>query len=442
MINEPIDEALGRYSDAYDFYMDAGSLPPDMDDNDRLGGYLKTFIDNNPLSKSDDSSWVDIYKEGLMGYYGQLLNAASQIDQAAKHELGIIDEFENASIERKRQMWGPITQSIRAKYSRYEVDVDGFSKQFGTADRDAVFQALISDWRNACLERAREQQQSLFTESKHRFEISMANAGAVDYEERRAFEEISQSVPAIREITDAIGREYDNQDGDEDNIIYKFLPQGARTGLPSDDVDTIENGDNIHRVLPAEFAMPDDLFYKRLASKELQQIAPPRFRKPKKTEEIVPKPRPKKGPIIVAVDTSGSMHGYPEKVAKAALIQLVKIARKDNRSCYLITFSVRIKTVDLGKSANIIKMREFLKTHFTGGTNESAMIVEALKILDTNEYEMADVLIISDFIFDTPRYAELSRISQAKKKGTRFYGLQINSTSKVFDLVLDKKWKI
>lgn len=187
--------------------------------------------------------------------------------------------------------------------------------------------------------------------------------------------------------------------------------------------------------------MPDNLFFLKYAEKELQQLAQIRQRQPKKTELHRPKPRPKKGPIIVAVDTSGSMYGQPEEMAKSLLTQLVRIARKEFRSCYLITFSVRIKTIDLGRSANLLKMKEFLETRFTGGNGEEQLIIEALRLLETGDYEMADVLIISDFIFNTPTQKDIDRVAKAKSKGTRFYGLQINSSSTAYDPILDKKWK-
>lgn len=436
-----IDAHIGRYSDAFDFYMDEGEMPPYMPPDDTLGGYMKTIIDKNPQIDGSDPVWVDVLKSNLLGYIGKQVTMYADVQRETEQELKIIDEFEKADIEKKRRMWGPVCKSIQAKYTQYDVDIPGFTRQFATADRDAVFSAMISDWRAAAMRHCVNRQNRLHEESKRRWELSMSEIAGVDYEERRRIADMTFKYPALQEIVDIIGRERDSADT-EDNIIYTFLPTGVRTGLPSEDIDSIENGDNIHRSLPVEFAMPDDLFFKRFACKELQQLVPPRQRKPKKTEEHHPKPRPKKGPIIVGIDTSGSMHGKPEEVAKALLIELVKMARRDCRSCYLITFSVRVKTVDLGRSANLLRLKDFLDTHFTGGTNEQLLIVEALRLLETKEYEMADVLVISDFIFNSPNSNEVKRIEKAKLSGTKFYGLQINSTSQVFNTVLDKKWYV
>ena len=236
-----------------------------------------------------------------------------------------------------------------------------------------------------------------------------------------------------------IGREKESAK-EEDNIIYKYLPKGARTGLPSEETDRVETGDDLHRTLTVEFAMPDELFYKRFATKELQQLAPLRQRKPMKTEEHRPKPRPKKGPIIVGIDTSGSMFGRPEQIAKALVIQLVRLARKDSRSCFLIEFSIKTKTCDLGKSGNILKLKDFLDNHFTGGTDPTQMMNDAIHTLSERDYEMADVLIISDFYCAEPSPELINKINMEKAKGTRFYGLQIGSSSTVYNSTLDRKW--
>lgn len=436
-----IDSCLGSYGDAFDLYMDSGEMPPSIEEDDPLGGYVKTAIDNNPQIDGSDPLWVDVFKDGLMGYLNQLLKVFKDIQRETEREMAIIDEFEKADIDKKRQMWGAVCSSIRAKYSRYEVDIQGFTDQFSTGDRDAVFAAMISDWRNACTQSCIRRQQQLFASTRRKWEMSMVEIGSVDYEERRRIADIAFESPVLSEIIEIIGRERESS-AEEDNIIYSFIPAGARSGLPSEDIDSIENGDNLHRVLPAEFAMPDDIFFKKFATKELQQLAPPRQRKPRKTEEHHPKPRLKKGPIIVGIDTSGSMYGRPEQIAKSLLIQLVKTARKEHRSCYLITFSVRAKSIDLARSGSILKMKEFLDTHFTGGNGEEKLITEALRILETNDYELADVLIISDFIFNPPRPDDVRRINKAKALGTRFYGLQIFSGSRAYDSVLDRKWRI
>ena len=51
-------------------------------------------------------------------------------------------------------------------------------------------------------------------------------------------------------------------------------------------------------------------------------------------------PRLEKGPIIVSIDTSGSMCGRPIELATCLLRQLLQMAKKQKRKCFLISFSV------------------------------------------------------------------------------------------------------
>ena len=435
-----VDAKLEEYSEAFDFYMECGEMPPTMPKDDSLAEYMQEVIDNNPQIDGSDPVWVEVLKEGLLSYFVQLIQLFSSIQQQAEKEMDFIHSFASASIEKKRELWGDVRNIISRKYSKYEVNLEGFTSQFATNETEAVLDALIGDWENACRERCEQQQMSILIKSKKRWEQSMNVIGNQDYEERRRISDKVYKSPVLKEIVEIIGRAKDSTK-EEDNIIYSFLPKGVKSGLPSEDIDRIETGDNLQRTLAVEFAMPDDVFFSKYAEKGLQQLAPIRQRLPKKTELHCPKPRPKKGPIIVAVDTSGSMYGHPEEIAKSLLIQLVRMARKEFRSCYLITFSVRIKTIDLGRSANILKMKDFLNTRFTGGNGEEQLIIEALRILETGDYEMADVLIISDFIFNQPTQKDIDRVASAKSKGTRFYGLQINSSSTAYDPILDKKWK-
>ncbi len=55
---------------------------------------------------------------------------------------------------------------------------------------------------------------------------------------------------------------------------------------------------------------------------------------------------------------------------------------------------------------------------------------------------MADVLIISDFQFDSPLNKTKETIIKEQEKGTCFYGLQIGKGNNVYKTILDKVWKI
>ena len=61
-----IDARLDEYSEAFDFYMEHGEMPPTMSRDDCLAGYMQEVIDNNPQIDGADSIWVEVLKEDLI----------------------------------------------------------------------------------------------------------------------------------------------------------------------------------------------------------------------------------------------------------------------------------------------------------------------------------------------------------------------------------------
>ena len=123
-------------------------------------------------------------------------------------------------------------------------------------------------------------------------------------------------------------------------------------------------------------------------------------------------------------------------------MQILQTAKRKNRKCFLITYSVRAKVLDISRPEHWSEVHSFLKKQFIGGTDGEMMLTFALDALNTDNYSMADVLIISDFEFDLPLSSTRKRIVDEKKKGTRFYGLQIGRVRSDYDKIMDKIWSI
>ena len=137
-----------------------------------------------------------------------------------------------------------------------------------------------------------------------------------------------------------------------------------------------------------------------------------------------------KGPIIICVDTSGSMHGTPEQITKTVTFALAKIAMNEKRSCYLISFSTGIETLDLSsfKGADALsKLVQFLRMSFNGGTDAAPALAHAVEQLQTNEWNNADVLMVSDFIMNRLPAELEEKIKAEQEKETGFYSLIIGS---------------
>lgn len=437
-----VDAKLEEYSEAFDFYMDRGEMPPATRDDDCLAGYMREVIDNNPQVDGGDAAWKEVLKEDLIAFFAVLLEQFRAMRLEAMREQALIEQFSGAPIDEKRSMWPEVSRAIREGYSKYEVDLPGFTSQFQNGDAESVLAALTSDWKNACEAKLDRRQRQLLERSKAPFEQACREAGSSDYEAKRRVDEYFHKYPLLREIVDMIGREKDPSKEEKDTVVCRFMPAAISKNSSVEEIDRVESGDNLERLLPTELAMPDDLFYKRYATKELRQFGSPGTDKPRKVEEHKREPRLTKGPIIISIDTSYSMTGRPLKIAFSLLRQLLSMAKRQKRPCFLISFSVRAKSIDLSKPRNWGLVDHFLENGFSGGTDGEQMLAEALKVLRKGAFEMADVLVISDLQFAKPIPATMGKIDREKALGTRFYALQTGSWGHEYDTVMDKIWRI
>ncbi len=444
--SELIDKKIDEYSEAFDFYMDCGRMPDNIPPGDLLGGYMAQVIDDNPQLSPDEPIWNEVLKESLLSYFNVLLQHFMEIERQRQKELALIAQFMGAGIEGKREMWGPVCLLIGQSYTKYDVNIEGYKQQFDGENNDAVFASLARDWEAACNEKCDNRKKSLLDKSRKQWEFQCKEAGPHDYEARRKLDKFIAKYPALKEIVRIMGREKVENHTEKDSVVRKYLPSVVSKHPTVEEVDRVEQGDNIPRALPSELALMADpdtesLFYKRYAVKELQQLSSPSRDKPVKADREKNRPRLTKGPIIVALDTSGSMDGTPIKIATSLLQQLLRMAKKERRKCFLISFSVRAKSIDLSRPGNWRKLEAFLEDGYSGGTDGEQMLNQAMTALDKGPFEMADVLVISDFYFPKPLSKTMGRMEDHRKKGTKFYGLQIGDENKTYDKILDKKWQ-
>ena len=150
----------------------------------------------------------------------------------------------------------------------------------------------------------------------------------------------------------------------------------------------------------------------------------------------------KLGPVIICIDTSGSMQGSPETIAKAVTLYMATRAMSQQRDCYLINFSTGIETLDLSGQIGMAKLTAFLQRSFHGGTDAGPALTHALGMMSQKKYERSDLLIISDFIMASLPESLYEKISGAKANKNRFYSLSIGGLflSKRLQEVFDNEW--
>ena len=450
--NKSSEQRMQHYSETFDFYMDSEEHPDFEPANDILGQYIQSVVADNPQLDSQDPLWTEILKEDLMRFLQALLSLYEPIEKEHDKQSQMIDAFTKANMNGKRKMWNAVSQTIKQFYPPQEVNIEGYINQMQQMDEEGkstVLSALVKDWEKANDEYMKRTEKEILEKNKNNWEWSVRDHGIEDYKRVKKIEHVFYRYPALTEILKIIGREQPENKKEQDDILFKYKPLIVSNYATFEEVEEITTGRNLSHLVPAEIAFLADsftesVFYQKFASDKLQLFSNRSkiFGQEKTKQQICDKPRLQMGPIIVAVDTSESMCGQPEKIAHSLLIQLVRMAKKQRRKCFLITFSVRAQTIDLAHPANWNKLKDFLSHGFSGGTNGEEMLKIALRTLKTETYSLADILIISDFEFSKPIQNTMDKMCEERAMGVRFYGLQIGTASHEYDKILDRIWKV
>ena len=268
------------------------------------------------------------------------------------------------------------------------------------------------------------------------------------------YDDILQNEKSVQALADLLGQmraaEIEIEEETFERILIRqewVVDENAKS-----EVVGIHESSELSHILSSEVSLLADadtetLFLKKFADHQLltfkyeeQQLVNSQHT----LTEIHQKVRQKeKGPFIVCVDTSESMTGRPEQIAKVLCLGILKMAAKDNRRAYLINFSMGIETLDLLDIASSIDaIAKFLRMSFYGGTDISLPLYEALRQLQTNHYQDADVLVISDFIMYKVDEEVLQSVRyHQQNKGTKFHSLTLSTEPNPYILnFFDTNW--
>lgn len=260
--------------------------------------------------------------------------------------------------------------------------------------------------------------------------------------------QLLKSLPQIAEIAKALGRakSSDKELGPEERIMAKVSrvreellwveAPDARTHT-----DGIHKSDDIPRMLPMEGSLYLHPVFRKLwqakfierslACYQIKGIARRRHASEEWVEEEqVVRKKLERGPIIVCLDTSGSMHGVPEMVAKAITLEAMRLAHAEGRDYLLYAFSgvgdVTEHDLHLGPSG-IESLCNFLCMSFHGGTDVSGPISAATRKLEGSKWKRADIIMVSDGEFGVPGDTHETLEEAKKKHGLRVHGLLISN---------------
>jgi len=259
------------------------------------------------------------------------------------------------------------------------------------------------------------------------------------FEVLEQYEDLLKDEESIQELADLLGEMQEAEIVMEEETFEKTIVrrEWVVDGLAKSEIVGVHESQDLSNLVSSEVGLLSDattesLFLKKYVDKQLLTFRYEDRRLVNSRDNIMEAhsrvKQKEKGPFIVLVDTSESMSGRPEQIAKVLCLGILKMAIKDNRRAFLINFSIGIQTLDLFDIYNSLEeVAAFLRMSFNGGTDASLALSEALRQLRNNDYQDADVLMISDFIMyriDKDVLDDIRHFQQ--NKGTEFHSLTLS----------------
>lgn len=267
-----------------------------------------------------------------------------------------------------------------------------------------------------------------------------------------------QNSKALKEIAELLGRLEKEEEESEIQKIKELKSYSYTQVIPTkrykEEICGVTLGRDLENLLPQELAMLEDetlellfdlkyiqnrLFcFEKQGYHSIAQEVQEEIEKEIETKKQKKRER-NEGAIIICVDTSGSMMGNPEYIAKALSLFLATKANTQKRACYLINFSIGIEAMELSGKGGMAKLMRFLEMSFGGGTDVAPALKEGLKTMQQDDFKKSDLIVISDGGFGyIPNDLE-KQMQNQRQKDNKFYLLDINGNSgkKTF---FDKHW--
>lgn len=381
------------------------------------------------------------------------------------------------------ERWGYLIDFLRNTYTKEQIDLDFYKTQFKSsinkqqyqelsedqkeqldliltdllAQWDALLNAKILAYQLQKLEEEKEKYTNLVAAKVEEYQKLMKIVSpfaeylgnywdmsrdlwqSTSLDVVQQYDELLQDEASLQELADLLGKMREAEIEIEEESFEKTIirQEWVVDELAKAEIVGVHESDDLSNILSSEVALLSDdatetLFLKKYADKNLTTF---RYEDRKlvkskdyKTEIYQKVKQKEKGPFIICVDTSESMMGRPEQIAKVLCLGILKMAAKDNRRAYLINFSIGIETLDLFDIANNLDaIAKFLNMSFYGGTDISLPLYEAIRQLNTNDYKDADVLVISDFIMYKVDEDVLKEIGfHQQNQNTQFHSLTLS----------------
>ncbi len=384
-----------------------------------------------------------------------VLDHAATADRFSSTEADrLCAELREIEAARKSQIKEP-SESEQARHQRVEREEAEARQQADAAAARQAADQMASAWGERL--RAWAAVEEVFGELGGMcglgWDLSRTVLRHTGWQDAKRLADLLKKLPQIQEVVRQLGRMQRTEKPDDTPILERLFGPVCRAPAELRDIDTpivphdtrgVERSGDIARMLPSEavlFIRPALrlLWHAKRAERALatyhvrgvekeQLIADDAGIEARDAERKRKKQH--RGPIIVCLDTSGSMQGAPETIAKAVTLEAIRIANAENRECFLYAFSgpTQVAEFDLSvKRGGVQVLLEFLGCSFHGGTDVADPMSRALKRVETEKWTRADIIVVSDGEFPVP-VATTSAVSSARRTlHLRVHGLLIGA---------------
>lgn len=419
-----------------------------LDKLDYFEGKMNAPIDMNTLEQSTEQfSAFENFAQipSTQSYWQQEIDTIKKLQQAEQEQAKKSKKGKKTTKSAKSKKSAPKETSEQKLQQLYKQQMQQWRKYFDeehekwqSAEMEKLQSQFMHDMDEwiSCLSKMQQSVEDMGMNLEYFIGLADGEISLSDIETLKKWLEIIQGDTGIQEICDILGRmrqanhSMEMQRIETSDIVTKYVPDYNS----SEEISGVEISNDIERVIPSELSLlssPETaiLFDLKLVESQLmcfqmmgQQMQDETI---KTTEEKSVKVEDPKGPVILCIDTSGSMHGSPEYVAKAITLYMVNMARQDDRNCYLINFSTGIETLDFSAGVPFSKIVDFLRQSFHGGTDITPALHHAVEQMQGDTYANADCITISDFVMGGLPSDLKGKMNALRENGNKFHSLCI-----------------
>jgi len=357
---------------------------------------------------------------------------ANQVNALSTEQADIDASLESLRDLLKNKLKKPLENKLKRKQGQLQKDAKKCSSQLAASEKQ--MQKSISgtrDQQRVAMRAAVQAASDKVDEMSQQCDAWGSEPGAITkmpLGQKIALAKRLSNADKLKKIAEYAGR--------IKNIAFR--KQQTRIKRGATEIESIETGNDLGKMLPSELALLtpelEDEFLRKYSEKGLLQYS------------LNSKEKLGRGPMVVCIDTSGSMSGQREYWSKAVALALSSIAIKEKRGFVLIFFSSGSDCVEfefpIGGKDRLQNMMSAMETFIGGGTDFEVPLVRAMSYIEGSEYKKADIIFITDDECDVSD--SFAKEFDALKEEKRFscFGISVEASHNTLDTFCDKVFPI